>query len=256
MFRSEGFFSLERGATARLDATGGTRDESASAQARVAQSPDAGRRAVQRTQGALSQAGPEDGVRGGALPQHRRVLARGHRHHHDPRRDVHARLPLLRRQDGQPARRGRPARAREHRARARPDGPVVRGADHGRSRRPARRRRRSRGAHGASASASCARTCWSRRWSATSPATRADVRTVVEDGRPDVFAHNVEVVPRLQRTMRDARCSWERSVEVLAGRARRWRQRHQDVADGRLRRDRRRGAATRCSACARPTSTC
>jgi len=43
----------------------------------------------------------------------------------------------------------------------------------------------------------------------------ADVRTVVEDGRPDVFAHNVEVVPRLQRTMRDARCSWERSVEVL-----------------------------------------
>jgi lipoic acid synthetase len=43
----------------------------------------------------------------------------------------------------------------------------------------------------------------------------ADVRTVVEDGRPDVFAHNVEVVPRLQRSMRDARCSWERSVDVL-----------------------------------------
>lgn len=43
----------------------------------------------------------------------------------------------------------------------------------------------------------------------------ADVRTVVEEGRPDVFAHNVEVVPRLQRTMRDARCSWERSVDVL-----------------------------------------
>ena len=43
----------------------------------------------------------------------------------------------------------------------------------------------------------------------------ADVRTVVEDGRPDVFAHNVEVVPRLQRTMRDGRCSWERSTDVL-----------------------------------------
>jgi lipoic acid synthetase len=43
----------------------------------------------------------------------------------------------------------------------------------------------------------------------------ADVRTVVEQGRPDVFAHNVEVVPRLQRTMRDARCSWDRSVDVL-----------------------------------------
>ncbi len=43
----------------------------------------------------------------------------------------------------------------------------------------------------------------------------ADVRTVVESGQPDVFAHNVEVVPRLQRTMRDARCSWERSIDVL-----------------------------------------
>ncbi|MET0286610.1 MAG: lipoyl synthase [Polyangiales bacterium] len=44
---------------------------------------------------------------------------------------------------------------------------------------------------------------------------QADVRTVVEEGRPDVFAHNVEVVPRLQRGMRDARCSWQRSVDVL-----------------------------------------
>lgn len=42
-----------------------------------------------------------------------------------------------------------------------------------------------------------------------------DVRTVVQDGKPDVFAHNVEVVPRLQRSMRDARCSWDRSVSVL-----------------------------------------
>jgi len=45
--------------------------------------------------------------------------------------------------------------------------------------------------------------------------SRRDVTTVVQDGRPDVFAHNVEVVPRLQRAMRDARCSWERSVDVL-----------------------------------------
>lgn len=43
----------------------------------------------------------------------------------------------------------------------------------------------------------------------------ADVRTIVEQGKPDVFAHNVEVVPRLQPTMRDARCSWERSLDVL-----------------------------------------
>lgn len=44
---------------------------------------------------------------------------------------------------------------------------------------------------------------------------RRDVATVVRDGGPDVFAHNVEVVPRLQRTIRDARCSWDRSAEVL-----------------------------------------
>jgi lipoic acid synthetase len=44
---------------------------------------------------------------------------------------------------------------------------------------------------------------------------RADVATVVRAGRPDVFAHNVEVVPELQRTMRDARCGWNRSVDIL-----------------------------------------
>jgi lipoic acid synthetase len=42
-----------------------------------------------------------------------------------------------------------------------------------------------------------------------------DIRTVVQEGRPDVFAHNVEVVPRLQRPIRDARCSWERSTDAL-----------------------------------------
>ncbi len=44
---------------------------------------------------------------------------------------------------------------------------------------------------------------------------RHDVETVVREGRPDVFAHNVEVVPGLQRKMRDARCTWERSIDVL-----------------------------------------
>ena len=43
----------------------------------------------------------------------------------------------------------------------------------------------------------------------------ARIATVVQGGRPDVFAHNAEVVPRLQRRMRDARCSWERSLSVL-----------------------------------------
>jgi lipoic acid synthetase len=35
------------------------------------------------------------------------------------------------------------------------------------------------------------------------------------DARPDVWAHNIEVVRRLQRSIRDVRCSYERSLEVL-----------------------------------------
>ncbi|MET0388713.1 MAG: lipoyl synthase [Polyangiales bacterium] len=41
------------------------------------------------------------------------------------------------------------------------------------------------------------------------------IAKVVKEGRPDVYAHNVEVVPSLQRKMRDARCSWERSLMTL-----------------------------------------
>ncbi len=42
----------------------------------------------------------------------------------------------------------------------------------------------------------------------------AAVRTVVGSG-PDVFAHNVETVDRLQRLVRDPRCSFARSLAVL-----------------------------------------
>ncbi len=45
--------------------------------------------------------------------------------------------------------------------------------------------------------------------------SKADIETVVRLGKPDVYAHNVEVVPSLQRKMRDARCSWQRSVQTL-----------------------------------------
>ncbi len=44
---------------------------------------------------------------------------------------------------------------------------------------------------------------------------RRDVFTVVQKGEPDVYAHNVEVVPRLQRVMRDIRCNWNRSIDSL-----------------------------------------
>ncbi len=42
----------------------------------------------------------------------------------------------------------------------------------------------------------------------------ANLETLM-DARPDVLAHNVEVVPRLQRKIRDPRCSYERSLDVL-----------------------------------------
>lgn len=44
----------------------------------------------------------------------------------------------------------------------------------------------------------------------------ADLETLMR-ARPDVFAHNVEVVSRLQRRIRDPRCSFERSLETLRG---------------------------------------
>jgi lipoic acid synthetase len=43
-----------------------------------------------------------------------------------------------------------------------------------------------------------------------------DYVDVTVDAKPDVWAHNVEVVARLQRTIRDVRCSYEQSLRVLA----------------------------------------
>ena len=40
---------------------------------------------------------------------------------------------------------------------------------------------------------------------------------VLMAARPDVLAHNVEVVARLQRKVRDPRCSFERSLATLRG---------------------------------------
>ena len=44
--------------------------------------------------------------------------------------------------------------------------------------------------------------------------SHAAVETVVE-ARPDVFAHNLEVTRALTRTIRDPRCSYDRSLDVL-----------------------------------------
>jgi lipoyl synthase len=38
---------------------------------------------------------------------------------------------------------------------------------------------------------------------------------ILMEAKPEVLAHNVEVVPRLQRKIRDPRCSFERSLDTL-----------------------------------------
>jgi lipoic acid synthetase len=47
------------------------------------------------------------------------------------------------------------------------------------------------------------------------PDYAADDLAALMAARPDVLAHNVEVVDRLQRKIRDPRCSFERSLETL-----------------------------------------
>ena len=146
------------------------------------------------------------------MPERRRVLGARHRDLHDPRRHVHAPLRLLQRQDRQ-ADVERPARARARRALDRADGPAPRGHHERRPRRPARLRR------AASASASI------RQIRRQAPDCQVEVLTPDFRGeemplakviaeRPDVFNHNVEVVPRLYPVARRG-SRWERSLRVL-----------------------------------------
>ena len=87
---------------------------------RLDQGAPAHRRQLPRAQGHPARPDAQHRLRGGPLPQHRRVLGAAHGHDHDPGRHLHPRLRLLRRQD-RPAdleRRGRAApRGRGDRAR-------------------------------------------------------------------------------------------------------------------------------------------
>ena len=68
-------------------------------------------RRLRTRQGQGQCAGPQHRVQGSRLPESGRMLGRRNRNDHDSRRHLHARLPLLQREDRQPARRGRLARA-------------------------------------------------------------------------------------------------------------------------------------------------
>ena len=83
---------------------------------------------------------PPHRLRGGQLPEHRRVLGARHRDVHDPRRRLHPPLRLLQRPDGR-ADLERPARAAARRDPGQEDGPAPRGDHVGRPRRSARLRR-------------------------------------------------------------------------------------------------------------------
>ena len=108
-------------------------------------------------------------VRGGALPEHRRVLGAAHRHGHDPGRHLHPGLRLLRGQD-RPAHWDDDGRAAPRRGGGQPDGPGARGRDQRRARRPARRRRRTSSRRPSARSGASARAWASRSSSPTSTA--------------------------------------------------------------------------------------
>ena len=120
------------------------------------------RRPLLRRQEADPRREPEHRLRGGALPEHRRVLGQGHGDVPDPRRHVHARLPLLLRQLGQARARARPARAAAPRAGGGADGPEARRRHLGRPRRRRRPRRRPLRRHDPGAEGEAARTARSR----------------------------------------------------------------------------------------------
>ena len=154
-----------------------------------------------RLQGHHARPEAQHGLRGRALPQHRRVLAPWHRHLHDPRRRLHARLRLLRgdaRQAGD-ARSRRAARASPKRcsdaAAATPSSPrsiattwptaapAIFAGDHP----------RDQGARARLPRRSADSRLQGRRGAAARPCSPPG---------PDILNHNTETVPRLYRMAR------------------------------------------------------
>ena len=181
-------------------------------QAAVVQGAAARRPEVPRADRDDQVRGAAHGLPGGGLPERRRVLGARHRDLHDPRRHLHPPLRLLQRQDRQ-ADLERPARAAARRALGGEDGPAARGHHERRPRRPARLRRvrlrRRRSARSAGRRRSC-------KVEVLTPDFRGEemplAKVIAE--RPDVFNHNVEVVPRLYPVARRG-SRWERSLRVL-----------------------------------------
>ena len=156
--------------------------------------------AVRRDARDRARARPRHRVRGGGLPQHRRVLGRAPRHHDDHGRHLHARLRLLQRQD-RTARRARCGGARRTwRTRWRSSGSITSSS-----------RRSTATTSPTAAGAHFAATIRAIR--ALTPKTTIEVLTpdflrkdgaleMVVEAAPDVFNHNLETVPSLYLKIR------------------------------------------------------
>ena len=107
----------------------------------VAEGAGAGRADLPAAEGGDRRRGAAHRLRGGQLPQRRRVLGARHGDLHDPRRRLHPPLRLLQREDGG-AELERPAGAAAGRQPGEADGAAPRRRHLGRPRRPARLRRR------------------------------------------------------------------------------------------------------------------
>ena len=178
-----------------------------------------------------------DGLRGGALSEPRRVLRARDRDLHAPRRPVHASLRLLLGRH-RPAASSGPGRARARGGGGSADAPALRRAHRGRARRPRRRGRLPVRGHRRRRARACRR-----RGSKCSPPTSRATRTALEavlSARPDVFNHNMEMVPRLFPSLRP-QGDYARSLRLLRdARTLRARPGDQERPHARARRDGRR----------------
>ena len=148
------------------------------------------------------------------MPEHRRVLGSGYCHYHDFRRHLHARLPLLQREDRQP--KGvidwlEPVRVADAVRDLGWKYLVLTAVD-----------RDDLADGGALIFANTVRAIHERvpesKVEILSGDYRGDLRAldIVMDARPDVFAHNLETVRRLTPTVRDKRATYDQSLKILA----------------------------------------
>ena len=184
---------------------------------------------------------PRHGLRGGRLPQYRRVLGQEARHLHDHGRDLHARLRLLQRRD-------RHARRRSIRT-SRPASP-----------RPSRRWACTMSSSPRSTATISPMAAPSispqviRAIRAATPATTIEILTpdflrkdgaleIVVAARPDVFNHNLETVPSQLSDGAPGRALLPLDPAAAAGEGTRSDDLHQVRHHGRARRGAERGAA-------------